>query len=80
MSDERNSCRINITRKVTGKMEAGGLVLYHNRSPVGKINMQTGEVEIYDGYTMEDNHIYAVGDHRVFQNHYAHNCDMGWCP
>lgn len=80
MSEEQKQYRVNITRNVTGKMEGGEMVLYHYRSPIGKINMQSKEVEMYDGYTMEDSHFFAVGDSRVFQNHYAHSCDMGWCP
>ncbi|MBA4494839.1 DUF2553 family protein [Paenactinomyces guangxiensis] len=79
MSKEQQQ-RLNITSKVTGRIEEGDFVLYHYQSPIGKINLNTKELELYDGYAMEENRIYALEDNRVFHDYYAHGCDLGWCP
>ncbi|TCS95931.1 DUF2553 family protein [Hazenella coriacea] len=79
MENEQQPYRVNITRKVTGKMEQGNMIFYHNKSPIGHMDLNTMQVEMYDGFAMEEESIYAVGDQPIYQEQYAENCDLGWC-
>jgi hypothetical protein len=70
--------RINITRKVTGRMGDGEMVLYYNKKPIGKIDLRNMGMEVVDGFEVEENSIYAVGN-QFPDEHYTQSCDMGWC-
>ena len=72
--------RVNITRKITGKLEDGKLILYHNHQPIGELPVQDQALTMYDGFELDQaqSHVYAVGSY-AFEDHYAKNCDMGWC-
>jgi hypothetical protein len=71
--------RVNITRKITGKLEDGKLILYHNHQPIGELPVQGQGITMYDGFEAEESRVYAVGAYS-FEDQYAENCDMGWCP
>jgi hypothetical protein len=70
--------RVNITRKITGKFEDGKLVLYHNHQPIGELPVQGQDMTMYDGFELDQTHVYAVGSY-AFEDQYANDCDMGWC-
>ncbi|MXQ53929.1 DUF2553 family protein [Shimazuella alba] len=70
--------RVNITRKITGKFEGGKLILYHNHQPIGELPVQGQGMTMYDGFELDQSHVYAVGSY-AFEDQYAQNCDMGWC-
>lgn len=70
--------RVNITRKITGRLEDGKLILYHNHQPIGELPVQDQGMTMYDGFEMDQTHVYAVGAY-AFEDEYAKNCDMGWC-
>ncbi|WP_044642057.1 DUF2553 family protein [Risungbinella massiliensis] len=79
-NEANNQQKWNITRKVTAKMESGNMVFYHNNQAIGKMSMGgEGGLEMYDGYMMENESIYSLGEYIPHQDYYAHNCDMGWC-
>lgn len=70
--------RVNITRKITGRLEDGKLILYHNHQPIGELPVQDHGMTMYDGFELDQSHVYAVGTY-AFEEEYAKNCDMGWC-
>lgn len=73
-----NDYRVNITRKITARLEAGKLILYHNHQPIGELPVQDQGMTMYDGFELDQSHVYAVGSY-AFEDEYAKNCDMGWC-
>lgn len=70
--------RRNVTRNVTGKVENGKVTLYHNKAPIGSVDLYTDQISMYNGYELEEDRVYAISEH-AYQDQYAHNCDMGWC-
>lgn len=75
-----NTYRINITRKVVGRLKDGDIVLYYQKTPIGRIAL-SGEygIEMAEGYEMDNDHIYVLGRYDDRMDHYAQSCDMGWC-
>lgn len=79
-NEEAQKHKINITRRVTGKMEEGNIVFYHQNQPIGKMSLSgDGGLEMNDGYIIENNSIYSYHELPTHPESYAHNCDMGWC-
>jgi hypothetical protein len=70
--------RVNITNKITGKLQEGKVILYHNHKPIGEILVAEDGMTMYDGFELRESHVFAVGAHD-FEDQYAQNCDMGWC-
>jgi hypothetical protein len=77
MSKERAGRR-DITDKVTGRLEDGRLVLYHNHQPVGMMELP-GTALMSDGYLFENGRILSDGKHPKTLGTYADDCDTGWC-
>ncbi|MCS1351963.1 YusG family protein [Mechercharimyces sp. CAU 1602] len=69
---------INITKNITGKISGGTMVLYHNDHPIGKIDLQSKEMSLEEGYEAQGADIYSLQS-TVEQEQYAEDCDMGWC-
>lgn len=76
MQEER--VRRNITRNVTGKVEKGKVTLYHNKSPIGEVDLFSDQISMYEGYEMEEDRVYVTNS-QTYQEEYAQDCDLGWC-
>jgi hypothetical protein len=77
---EGDTYRINITRKVVGRLEDGDIVLYYHKKPIGRITLsEKCGIEMAEGYVMDNDHIYVMGRYDDNMDHYTQSCDMGWC-
>jgi hypothetical protein len=77
---KRKTYRVNITRKVVGRLKDGDIVLYYHKKPIGRIALsEKCGVQIAEGYEMDHDHIYVLGHYDDHLDQYAQSCDMGWC-
>ncbi|MBA4603023.1 DUF2553 family protein [Thermoactinomyces mirandus] len=70
---------VNITDQVQARLQNGRIVFCHNHYLIGQMNLETQQVKIRDGYTMENLYIYASAQKTPSPEQYAQNCDMDWC-
>lgn len=69
----------DISDKVTGRLEDGRLVFYHNHQPVGEMDLRTKEMSMREGYMMDGAQIFAADNKTKLQPRYADDCDVDWC-
>lgn len=78
-SDSKSTYRINITRKVIGRLRDGEILLYYHNKPIGRIALSGENIEMAEGFEAENYHIYVLGRFDDREDFYADSCDMGWC-
>jgi hypothetical protein len=73
--------KLDITDRVTGKLENGRIQLYLENEPIGKINLPEGvQLELGHHYESEQNRIYQhVSVPEQSEPRYTDCDEGGWC-
>ncbi|WP_164491798.1 DUF2553 family protein [Staphylospora marina] len=73
--------RIDITDRVTAKLQDGEWVLYYNHKPIGRFVPDSAGTDMSEGFELDNGRLYAAypDERNRLQGNYADDCDIGWC-
>lgn len=76
-----NGKLIPVTDKVFGRLSEGKITLVFNGRAIGHVPIDENNIVLKDtnGFLLENFKIYKKDDGTPDKDHYADDCDLGWC-